>query len=126
MTAGRLAGKVALVTGGGSGIGRAICSRFAEEGAEVIITSRTPEHVETAARDAGSASGRELLAFPLDVADRDSVASGVQRVVERFGRIDVLSNNAGIELPHGPPPESLDPVVEGADALDRSVRKALG
>jgi len=102
VTAGRLAGKVALVTGGGSGIGRAICSRFAEEGAEVIVTSRTPEHVETAAREAGSAAGRELLAFPLDVADRDSVASGVQRVVDRFGRIDILSNNAGIELPHGP------------------------
>jgi len=93
----RLEGKVALVTGGGSGIGRAVCSRFAEEGAEVVVTSRTPEHVDTAAHEAGAA-----LAFPLDVADRDSVADGVRRVVERFGRIDILSNNAGIELPHGP------------------------
>jgi meso-butanediol dehydrogenase/(S,S)-butanediol dehydrogenase/diacetyl reductase len=94
---GRLGGKVALVTGGGSGIGRAVCSRFAEEGAELVVTSRTPEHVEAVAHEAGGA-----LAFPLDVADRRSVADGVRRVVERFGRIDVLSNNAGIELPHGP------------------------
>jgi NAD(P)-dependent dehydrogenase (short-subunit alcohol dehydrogenase family) len=94
---GRLDGKVALVTGGGSGIGRAVCSRFAEEGAELVVTSRTPEHVDAVAHEAGGA-----LAFPLDVADRNSVADGVRRVVERFGRIDVLSNNAGIELPHGP------------------------
>jgi NAD(P)-dependent dehydrogenase (short-subunit alcohol dehydrogenase family) len=104
MNRGRLEGKVALVTGGGSGIGRAVCSRFAEEGAEVVVTSRTPEHVEAVAREAGAA-----LAFPLDVGDRDSVADGVGRVVERFGRIDILSNNAGIELAHGPP------VVETTD-----------
>jgi len=93
---GRLEGKVALVTGGGSGIGRAVCSRLVEEGAELVVTSRTPDHVDAVAHEAGAA-----LAFPLDVADRDSVAAGVKRVVERFGRIDVLSNNAGIELPHG-------------------------
>jgi meso-butanediol dehydrogenase/(S,S)-butanediol dehydrogenase/diacetyl reductase len=93
----RLEGKVALVTGGGSGIGRAVCSRLAEEGAEVVVTSRTPEHVETVAHET-----RATLAFALDVADRDAVAEGVRRVVERFGRIDVLSNNAGIDLPHGP------------------------
>jgi meso-butanediol dehydrogenase / (S,S)-butanediol dehydrogenase / diacetyl reductase len=94
---GRLDGKVALVTGGGSGIGRAVCSRFAEEGAELVVTSRTPEHVDAVAHETGGA-----LAFPLDVGDRNSVADGVRRVVKRFGRIDVLSNNAGIELPHGP------------------------
>jgi NAD(P)-dependent dehydrogenase (short-subunit alcohol dehydrogenase family) len=93
----RLEGKVALVTGGGSGIGRAVCSRFAEEGATVVVTSRTPEHVDAVAQEAGAA-----LAVPLDVADRDAVADGVRRVVEEFGRIDILSNNAGIELPHGP------------------------
>ena len=93
----RLEGKVALVTGGGSGIGRAVCTRLAEEGAEVVVTSQTREHVDAVAQEAGA-----TLAFPLDVADRDSVATGVQRVVERYGRIDVLSNNAGIELPHGP------------------------
>jgi meso-butanediol dehydrogenase / (S,S)-butanediol dehydrogenase / diacetyl reductase len=95
---GRLRGKVALVTGGGSGIGRAVCTRLAEEGAEVVVTSRTEEHVEAVAREVGEGA----LALTLDVADRSSVARGVERVVERFGRVDVLSNNAGIELPHGP------------------------
>jgi meso-butanediol dehydrogenase / (S,S)-butanediol dehydrogenase / diacetyl reductase len=93
----RLDGKVALVTGGGSGIGRAVCVRFAEEGATVVVTSRTPEHVDAVAQEAGAA-----LAFALDVADRDAVADGVRRVVDGFGRIDILSNNAGIELAHGP------------------------
>ena len=95
---GRLRGKVALVTGGGSGIGRAVCTRLAEEGAEVVVTSRTEEHVEAVAREVGEGT----LGVTLDVADRSSVARGVERVVERFGRVDVLSNNAGIELPHGP------------------------
>jgi NAD(P)-dependent dehydrogenase (short-subunit alcohol dehydrogenase family) len=94
----RLRGKIAVVTGGGSGIGRAVCSRLAEEGAEVVVTSRTQEHVDAVAHE----TGEEVLAFTLDVGDRESVARGVERVVERFGRIDVLSNNAGIELPHGP------------------------
>jgi NAD(P)-dependent dehydrogenase (short-subunit alcohol dehydrogenase family) len=102
MSGGRLEGKVALVTGGGSGIGRAVCVRFAEEGAEVVVTSRTPEHVQAVVEEAEAASEHDLLGFPLDVADHDSVASGMRRVVEHFGRIDVLSNNAGIELPHGP------------------------
>jgi NAD(P)-dependent dehydrogenase (short-subunit alcohol dehydrogenase family) len=90
------------VTGGGSGIGRSVCIRLADEGAEVVVTSRTAEHVETVADDVVAATGRRPLAFTLDVGDRDSVSSGVRRVVERLGRIDILSNNAGIELPHGP------------------------
>jgi NAD(P)-dependent dehydrogenase (short-subunit alcohol dehydrogenase family) len=99
---GRVDGKVALVTGGGSGIGRAVCRRLAEEGAEVVVTSRTAEHVETVAGEVEEACGRPPLAFTLDVSERESVTAGVARVVERHGRIDVLSNNAGIELPRGP------------------------
>jgi NAD(P)-dependent dehydrogenase (short-subunit alcohol dehydrogenase family) len=99
---GRVEGKVALVTGGGSGIGRAVCRRLAEEGAEVAVTSRTAEHVETVAVEVEDACGRRPLAFTLDVADRASVADGVARVGELLGHIDVLSNNAGVELPHGP------------------------
>ncbi|MFL5928791.1 MAG: SDR family NAD(P)-dependent oxidoreductase [Gaiellaceae bacterium] len=99
---GRVAGKVALVTGGGSGIGRAVCRRLAEEGADVVVTSRTSAHVDTVAAEVEEACGRRPLAFTLDVADRDSVADGIARTVERHERIDVLSNNAGIELPRGP------------------------
>jgi dihydroanticapsin dehydrogenase len=98
----RVAGKVALVTGGGSGIGRAVCRRLAEEGAEVVVTSRTPEHVETVAGEVEAACGVRPLAFALDVGDRESVDAGIARVVEQHGRIDILSNNAGIELPRGP------------------------
>jgi NAD(P)-dependent dehydrogenase (short-subunit alcohol dehydrogenase family) len=94
---GRVEGKVAVVTGGGSGIGRAICARLAEEGAAVVVTSRNPAHVDAVAAEVGAP-----LAFVLDVADRASVDAGIGRVIERFGRVDILSNNAGIELPHGP------------------------
>jgi 2-keto-3-deoxy-L-fuconate dehydrogenase len=99
---GRVAGKVALVTGAGTGIGRAVCVRLAEEGAEVVVTSQTPAHVEETARLASEAAGREQLALRLDVGDSEAVEQVVAQVVDRFGRIDVLSNNAGIELVHGP------------------------
>ena len=99
---GRVAGKVALVTGAGTGIGRAVSVRLAEEGAEVVVTSQTPAHVEETSRLAAAAGGRELLGLQLDVGDSNAVDHVVAQVVERFGRIDVLSNNAGIELVHGP------------------------
>ena len=99
---GRVEGKVALVTGGGSGIGRAVCVRLAEEGADVVVTSRNPAHVDAVAADVEEATGARPLAFVLDVADRESVDAGVARVIDGHGRLDVLSNNAGIELPHGP------------------------
>jgi NAD(P)-dependent dehydrogenase (short-subunit alcohol dehydrogenase family) len=99
---GRVEGKVALVTGGGSGIGRAVAVRLAEEGAEVVVTSRNPEHVAGTAREVEQAAGRAPLALPLDLTDRDAVDGVVAQVLERHGRIDVLSNNAGIELVHGP------------------------
>jgi NAD(P)-dependent dehydrogenase (short-subunit alcohol dehydrogenase family) len=99
---GRVEGKVALVTGGGSGIGRAVCRRLAEEGAEVVVTSRTAEHVDAVAAEVEEACGRTPLAFTIDVGERESVAGGVARAADAHGRIDILSNNAGIELPHGP------------------------
>ena len=99
---GRVEGKVALVTGAGTGIGRAVCVRLAEEGADVVVTSQTPAHVEETGRLAAEASGREQLALQLDVADSEAVDRVVAQVVERFGRIDVLSNNAGIDLVHAP------------------------
>jgi NAD(P)-dependent dehydrogenase (short-subunit alcohol dehydrogenase family) len=99
---GRVAGKVALVTGAGTGIGRAVCVRLAEEGADVVVTSQTDAHMEETRRLATEASGREQLALQLDIADSDAVDRVVAQVVEHFGRIDILSNNAGIELVHGP------------------------
>lgn len=101
-TGGRVAGKVALVTGAGSGIGKSVAVRLAEEGADVVVTSKTPEHVEETCREVERATGGEPLSFPLDIADRAAVEEVVREVAGRRGRIDVLSNNAGIELPHGP------------------------
>jgi NAD(P)-dependent dehydrogenase (short-subunit alcohol dehydrogenase family) len=99
---GRVAGKVALVTGGGTGIGRAVCIRLAEEGADVVVTSQTAANVEETCRLAREASGRAVEGRVVDVADRASVDGAVRDVVERHGHLDVLSNNAGIELAHGP------------------------
>jgi NAD(P)-dependent dehydrogenase (short-subunit alcohol dehydrogenase family) len=97
-----LAGRVALVTGAGSGIGRAVCVRLAEEGAEVVVTSRTRANVEATADEVEGVSGRPPVALVLDVVDRRTAAAAVAEVVDRHGWIDVLSNNGGIDLPHAP------------------------
>jgi NAD(P)-dependent dehydrogenase (short-subunit alcohol dehydrogenase family) len=98
----RVAGQVALVTGAGTGIGRAVCVRLAEEGAEVVATSRTPGHVEETCAEVEAASGRAPLGLTLDVADGAAVDQVVAEVAGRHGGIDIVSNNAGIELVHGP------------------------
>ena len=102
MSAGRVAGKVALVTGAGSGIGRAACLALSAQGATVVATSRDPGRTDATARAVRAAGGEVGDAFALDVGDRGAVAAAIHRVGERFGRIDVLVNNAGVELPHGP------------------------
>jgi NAD(P)-dependent dehydrogenase (short-subunit alcohol dehydrogenase family) len=99
---GRVAGKVALVTGAGTGIGRAVCVRLAEEGAHVIVTSRSAEHVEETCRAMESASGRPGLGLQLDLTDAEAVRRIVTEVADRYGSIDVLSNNAGLGSPHTP------------------------
>ena len=99
---GRVEGKIALVTGAGTGIGRATCVRLAEEGAEVVVTSRTPAHVEETCAEVEQACGRTPLGLTLDLADRPAVDSAVAEIVDRYRRIDIVSNNAGIELVHGP------------------------
>ena len=99
---GRVAGRAALVTGAGTGIGRASAIRLAEEGADVVVTSQTAANVEETRRLAAEASGRDVVGLTLDIADSDAVDRVIAGIVERFGRIDILSNNAGIELVHGP------------------------
>jgi NAD(P)-dependent dehydrogenase (short-subunit alcohol dehydrogenase family) len=98
----RLEGKVALVTGAGTGIGRAVAVRLAEEGADVVVTSRTLGHVEETCAQAEAASGRRPTALQLDVADRAAVDRVVAETAALHGRIDVLSNNAGVEVLRGP------------------------
>lgn len=100
---GRLAGKVAFVTGAGTGIGRAVAVRFAEEGATVVITSRTLEHATETAALVTKASGPEPLTLALDQTDLAAVQDGLSTAVGAFGEIDVLSNNAGVDEPTEPP-----------------------
>jgi 3-oxoacyl-[acyl-carrier protein] reductase len=91
--AGRLRDKVALITGAGSGIGRASAERFAAEGARVAVVDLKGAAETVAAIEA---AGGEALALTTDVADEDAVAVMAAAALERFGRVDVLMNNAGI------------------------------
>jgi NAD(P)-dependent dehydrogenase (short-subunit alcohol dehydrogenase family) len=90
----KLQGKVALVTGGGRGIGRTIALTFAGEGADVAVTARTQAEITAVAAEV-SALGRQAYAVPCDVTEKDSVERMAAAVHERFGRVDLLVNNAG-------------------------------
>ena len=89
-----LEGKVALVTGGSKGIGRAIALSFAEAGADVAVAARGPEDLERTAKEI-DAAGRRGLAVPTDVTDVEQVRAMVDRTVAELGTIDILVNNAG-------------------------------
>jgi NAD(P)-dependent dehydrogenase (short-subunit alcohol dehydrogenase family) len=91
-----LDGKVALVTGATRGLGRAMAEGLAEAGASVAVNSRKPEACQEAAQAIADASGRETMAAPCHVGDWDGLEPMVDAVLERFGRLDVLVNNAGI------------------------------
>jgi NAD(P)-dependent dehydrogenase (short-subunit alcohol dehydrogenase family) len=94
----RMSGRVVVVTGAGTGIGRATCVRLAEEAAEVVVTSRTAANVDATCDEVEAAVGRRPLGLALDVADRGAVDAVMDEVAARHGRIDVLVANAGIEL----------------------------
>src|SRR2546427_10466650 len=90
---GSFAGKVLLITGGGTGVGRRIAENAARLSARVVPASRDRKHLETAAgaiRD----SGGEVLSVPADVRDHRQVLATVRETVERYGRLDGLVNNA--------------------------------
>jgi len=92
---GRLAGRVAIITGGGHGIGKAYALGMAREGAKVVIAEIDATAAEEVAADL-KRSGFEAIAVKTDVADRASAEAMAKRAVEAFGRIDILVNNAAI------------------------------
>ena len=95
MTGPRLAGQIALVTGGGRGIGRGIVRVFAREGASIVVLDRDEGTARSAAEEV-VAGGGQALACRADVTNAAEIAAAVKAGLDRFGRIDVLAHNAGI------------------------------
>ncbi len=93
--------KVVMITGASRGLGRALALAFSREGANLVITSRNEEALKSVTEEAEGA-GAEVLAIAVDVSESEDVERLVTSVVERFGRIDVLVNNAGLLGPRVP------------------------
>jgi len=91
----RLNGKVAIVTGGAQGMGRAICERYVLEGASVVIADLNPDGAQQAAQELGGTDGK-VVAVAVDVRDQTQVQQMVDAAVEHFGGVDILVNNAGV------------------------------
>ena len=107
-------GQCVIITGGGTGIGRATAEELLQLGARVAIGSRKPEHLEPTVAALGHLG--DVVALPCDIREPDSVAAFVTGVLERFGRIDALVNNAGGQFPTTA--EQLTP--RGFDAVIRN------
>ncbi len=127
----RLKGKVALITGGTSGIGSATAIRFAAEGAAVAITGRNSERGEQVVRDIVANDG-EALFIQADVRSADDCRRTVEQTLERFGRIDVLFNNAGVFHPKSIPDcteeewdETIDSSLKGAFLMSKYVLPSM-
>ena len=127
----RLKDKVALITGGTSGIGTATAIRFAQEGAAVAITGRDVERGEQVARDI-VASGGQALFIRSDVRLASDCRNAVDETLERFGKIDVLFNNAGVFHPRTIPEcteeewdETIDSSLKGAFLMSKFVLPSM-
>jgi len=103
---GTFRGTAVVVTGGGTGLGKAIASEFARLGAAIVVMSRKPEHLE-AAREAIGALGADVLALTCDIRDAESIANAFIAATDRFGLPSVLVNNAAANFPA--PSEDLSP-----------------
>lgn len=91
----RLQDRVAIVTGSGSGLGKAMVKRLAEEGASVVVADINQEAIDTVVREL-KAAGRTAMGFKVDVTDRSQLKELMKATAGRFGRIDILVNNAGV------------------------------
>ena len=113
-----LTGKVAVVTGGSGGAGKATSIGLALYGADVVVTARTPSTLEETAAEVEK-QGRKALPISCDVVDPESVDQMVKRTMEEFGKIDILVTTAGIALRH--PAEEM-PIDEWQKVMDVNVR----
>ncbi|MFD7696686.1 SDR family oxidoreductase [Streptomyces sp. NPDC059805] len=118
---GRLEGRATVVTGGDSGIGRAVALAFAREGADVLFTYLDEEAEE--ARETArlvEEAGRKAVAVPCDIRDEDNCRALIERAVEEFGRIDVLVNNAAYQMSQ---PDGIEAI--STEQFDRVMRTNL-
>jgi 3-oxoacyl-[acyl-carrier protein] reductase len=89
-------GRIAIVTGGGRGIGRAIVEAFAKRGAQIVLGDRNVEQAEITAQEISAATGQHVTACEVDVSDHQSAKSMIDCALSKFGKIDILVNNAGV------------------------------
>jgi NAD(P)-dependent dehydrogenase (short-subunit alcohol dehydrogenase family) len=94
----RLYDKIAFITGGGSGIGRAIARSFVDEGATVVLAARNQENLNAAVKEFEGMGGK-ALAIPMDILKEQDIVNAVQKAIDTYGRIDILVNNSGIGGP---------------------------
>jgi NAD(P)-dependent dehydrogenase (short-subunit alcohol dehydrogenase family) len=113
-----LTGKVAIVVGGGGGIGRAQALGLADAGADVVITSRKLEHLEPVVKEIQK-KGRKSLAVAVDVSEEKSVAAMVDTVLKKFPQIDILVNAHGISIRK---PADTFPIEEWQQVMDINTR----
>ncbi|KDN50545.1 hypothetical protein RSAG8_01043, partial [Rhizoctonia solani AG-8 WAC10335] len=97
-----VSGRIALVTGGGTGIGLMIARALAANGAKVYVSSRRNEVIESTADEHGTQTGGEIIPLELDVTDKASIKNAVQVIQKNDGKLDLLFNNAGRSGPKSP------------------------
>ena len=109
----RLDGKVAIVTGGASGIGRAMGHRFTAEGARVVIADVDQARSESAAAEIVAITRGQVIGLAMDVTDEDAVENAIERTIAEYGGVDILCSNAGHQI------------IAGIHELRRNVKEVV-